>query len=57
MNVLSIYRDFYNKYVMQRLDEQMNVLFADALNEVEEHLVQDTDGLWVDDSISIEECE
>ena len=35
--------------------EQQNLLYEDIMNEIEEHLVQDADGLWVNDSISIEE--
>ena len=39
------------------LNNERSILFEEVMNEIEEHLVQDTDGLWVDDNISIEECE
>lgn len=37
------------------MNSETQILFEEAMSAVEEHLIQDTDGLWVEDSISLEE--
>ena len=37
------------------MNNEQQILFDEAMDAVEEQLVQDTDGLWVQDSISVEE--